>query len=56
MAGRVETAGVLTRGMSVFDQRLRPEWQINMEVAVKADYDGIRELVRRSMQFAGQRT
>jgi purine nucleosidase len=56
MAGKVETAGVLTRGMSVFDQRLRPEWQINMEVAVKADYDGIRELVRRSMQYAGQRT
>lgn len=54
MAGKVETQGQLTRGMTVFDQRLRPEWQINMEVALKADYDGIRELVRRSMQFAGQ--
>lgn len=56
MAGKVETQGVITRGMSVFDQRLRPEWNINMEVATDADFEAVKILIRRSLQFAGQKT
>lgn len=56
MAGKVETQGELTRGMSVFDQRLRPEWHINMEVATSADFDAVKGLVRRSLRFAGQQS
>ncbi|MEM6473207.1 MAG: nucleoside hydrolase [Planctomycetota bacterium] len=56
MAGRVEREGSLTRGMSVFDRRLRPEWQPNMEVTLKADIDAVKGLVRRGLQFAGQQT
>ncbi|WP_182867816.1 nucleoside hydrolase [Rhodopirellula sp. JC639] len=56
MAGKVETQGLLTRGMSVFDQRLRPEWQTNMEVALTADLDEVKGLVRRSLRYAGQKS
>ncbi len=33
MAGRVESEGHLTRGVTVFDRRAVPEWRCNMEVA-----------------------
>ncbi len=56
MAGKVETQGLLTRGMSVFDQRLRPEWQANMEVALSADIEAVKGLVCRSLRYAGQKT
>lgn len=56
MAGKVETQGVLTNGMSVFDQRMRPEWSTNMEVALSADFDAVKGLVRRSLRYAGQQT
>lgn len=56
MAGKVETQGVLTRGMSVFDQRLRPEWNTNMEVALSADAEAVKGLIRRSLRYAGQQT
>ncbi|OYP34440.1 nucleoside hydrolase [Rhodopirellula sp. MGV] len=56
MAGKVETQGVHTCGMSVFDRRLRPEWQTNMEVALKADVDGVQQLIHRSLKYAGQQT
>ncbi len=56
MAGKVETQGVLTTGMSVFDQRLRPDWSVNMEVALSADFDGVKELILRSLRYAGQQT
>jgi purine nucleosidase len=56
MAGRVETQGELTCGMSVFDRRLRPEWNVNMEVALKADFEAIKSYIRRSLQLAGQKT
>ncbi len=56
MAGRVETEGVLTCGMSVFDRRLRPEWSANMEVALKADIEGVKGLVKRTLRYAGQQT
>lgn len=52
MAGKVETQGLLTCGMSVFDQRLRPEWHVNMEVALSADVDAVKGLVRRSLRYA----
>lgn len=54
MAGKVETQGLLTCGMSVFDLRLRPEWNANMEVALSADVDAVKGLVRRSLRYAGQ--
>ncbi|NND98733.1 MAG: nucleoside hydrolase [Pirellulaceae bacterium] len=56
MAGRVETAGEITRGVTVFDQRLRPEWQTNMEVAVGADEVEVRDRIIRSLRYAGQQT
>ncbi|MDM4016618.1 nucleoside hydrolase [Roseiconus lacunae] len=56
MAGKVETQGVLTCGMTVFDRRLRPEWQTNMEVALKADVEGVKGLILRSLKYAGQHT
>ena len=56
MAGRVETKGELTAGMSVFDCRLRPEWNQNMEVALDGDVEGIRELVLRGLRYAGQQS
>ncbi|MCO8125143.1 nucleoside hydrolase [Stieleria sp. TO1_6] len=56
MAGKVETQGTLTCGMSVFDRRLRPEWNVNMEVTLKADFDAVKGLVRRSLQYAGQQS
>jgi len=56
MAGNVETLGELTRGMTVFDRRLRPEWNINMEVAVSADIEVLKRSVLRSLRLAGQRS
>ncbi len=56
MAGKVEKNGELTRGMSIFDQRLRREWNINMEVALKADYEALKEFVLRSLRYAGQQS
>jgi inosine-uridine nucleoside N-ribohydrolase len=37
MAGAVETAGEITRGSLVFDQRDPKQWRTNMEVAVSLD-------------------
>lgn len=54
LAGKVETHGDLTSGMSVFDKRLRPEWSVNMEVALSADIEAVKELVLRCLQYAGQ--
>lgn len=56
MAGRVETCGERTAGMSVFDCRLRPEWNENMEVALDGDVEAIRELVLRGLRYAGQQS
>lgn len=54
MAGRVETDGDITRGMTIFDQRLRRKWPINMEVAVDAEHDQIKQAIIRSIRYAGQ--
>ena len=56
MAGRVETRGELTRGTTVFDQRLRPEWLMNMEVAIEADVSEVKAAIVRSLRYAGQQT
>ncbi len=56
MAGQVETKGELTRGVTVFDRRMRPEWPLNMEVAVDVDGDEAKERIVRGMRYAGQET
>ncbi|MCP4889127.1 MAG: nucleoside hydrolase [Rubripirellula sp.] len=56
MAGRVETQGDLTRGMTVFDQRLRSEWPENMEVATDVDAKEAKASIIRSIRYAGQNT
>ncbi len=54
MAGKVETRGELTRGMTVFDRRLRRRWPLNMEVAVSVDNKEVRAAIIRSLRYAGQ--
>ncbi|TWU02516.1 nucleoside hydrolase [Stieleria varia] len=54
MAGKVETSGELTRGMTVFDQRLRPQWQRNMEVACGVDEVTAKAAIVRALRYAGQ--
>lgn len=56
MAGKVETVGELTRGMSLFDQRLRRNWPMNLEVACEVDADEVRDAIIRSMRYAGQKS
>ena len=54
MRGRVEHRGSLTRGAAVFDQRLRPEWPVNMEVATDTDTAEVQAAIIRSLRYAGQ--
>ena len=56
MAGDVEVTGELTAGMTVFDQRPRRDWRINMDVAVSADMAELQEAVLRGLRFAAQET
>lgn len=56
MAGKVETRGELTRGTTVFDQRLRPDWPMNMEVAIGVDANEAKAAIVRSLRFAGQQS
>jgi len=56
MSGDVEVSGTLTRGMTLFDRRLRPEWQTNMEVARRAATSEVRDAIVRSLRYAGQQT
>ncbi len=56
MAGKVETRGDLTRGMTVFDRRLRRQWQFNMEVAVAVDQRQASEAIIRGLRYAGQQS
>jgi purine nucleosidase len=56
MAGKVETRGELTRGTTVFDQRLRPEWLMNMEVATGVDSGEVNAAIVRGLRYAGQQT
>jgi purine nucleosidase len=54
MAGKVETRGDLTRGMTVFDRRLRRKWPLNMEVAIDVDANEVSAAIVRSLRYAGQ--
>lgn len=54
MAGKVETKGELTRGATVFDRRLRPDWPTNMEVALDVDVSDAESAIVRSLRYAGQ--
>ena len=56
MAGKVETKGEFSRGATLFDKRLRPEWSMNMEVAVDVDVSDAEALVLRSLRYSGQQT
>ena len=56
MAGKVETDGQLTRGMTVFDRRTPGDWRINMDVATKIDVAEVEAAVVRGLKFSGQQT
>lgn len=56
MAGDVEVSGTLTRGMTVFDRRMRPEWPMNMEVARRASTSDVQDAILRSLKYAGQQS
>jgi len=56
MGGKVERRGELTRGTTVFDQRLRPEWPNNMEVATGVDTSEVQAAIIRSLRYAGQQS
>lgn len=43
----VETAGELTRGMTVFDRRQIPRWNENIEVVTEADAQGVLDYFQR---------
>jgi inosine-uridine nucleoside N-ribohydrolase len=54
MAGNVEINGELTRGVTVFDQRLSKQWRNNMEVAVGIDVESARDAVYHLLKYAGK--
>ena len=56
MAGKVETRGELTHGVTVFDRRTPRTWNQNMEVATSVDKKSAREMIIRSLRYAGQET
>ena len=47
MAVNVETAGELTRGMTVFDRRGQRQWQANIDVLRTADAQGVLDYATR---------
>ena len=55
-AGKVETSGELTRGATLFDQRLRREWPANMEIATSVDRREAKDQIVRLLKYAGQET
>lgn len=56
MASRVETVGELSRGMTLFDQRLRRQWPQNMEVARSVDESEAAAAIVRQLRYAGQQS
>jgi len=54
MAGRVEETGDLTRGMTVFDQRLQRKWRKNIEVATHIDVEAARDAFYNALKGSGQ--
>jgi len=56
LAGDVETKGAITKGMTVFDRRSRPEARVNMEVAVRMNETAVLDAIMQSLRFAGQKS
>jgi purine nucleosidase len=54
MACDIETTGELTRGTTVFDRRIPPEWSMNVEVAIEVDRDEARKAVGRLVKLSGE--
>ena len=56
MAGKVETKGDISRGQTFFDQRLRRDWPLKMEVATAVDSTVAEASIIRLLRYAGQQT
>lgn len=52
MAVDVETAGELTRGMTVFDRRGVPRWQANIDVLSEIDLQGVQDYLVQTLREA----
>ncbi|MBC8357247.1 MAG: nucleoside hydrolase [Planctomycetes bacterium] len=53
MAGDVETRGILTKGATVFDRRIKTLWRPNMEVVTELDAVAATDCVVRGLSTAG---
>ena len=56
LACDVETTGELTRGATIFDRRVAPEWRPNLEVAVGINVEGVRQQILDQLIMAGNVT
>lgn len=56
LACDVETTGELTRGATVFDRRVVPEWRPNLEVAVGINVEAVRQQILDHLTMAGNVT
>jgi len=56
LAGDVETTGVLTRGVTVFDRRPNAPRQSNMAVATNVDANALKDSILRGLSQAGRCT
>ena len=56
MAAQVETEGLLTRGVTVFDRRPVQEWRCNMEVAISVKEEEIVPAIVQRLNLAGNAT
>jgi inosine-uridine nucleoside N-ribohydrolase len=54
LPGDVETAGLLTKGATVFDRRAHAPRQPNMAVALNADANAVRDCILRGLADAGR--
>ncbi len=54
MAGDVEISGELTRGTTIFDQRIPRQWRTNMEVAVSVDVAAATSVFYDCLKLAAQ--
>jgi inosine-uridine nucleoside N-ribohydrolase len=54
MAVDVETEGLLTRGMTVFDRRTNREWRSNIEAVNEVDPQGVIDYVMTTLRRAAQ--
>jgi purine nucleosidase len=54
MAGDVETEGMLTTGMTVFDRRRVPAWRKNLAVAFDIDMEPVLDHIMRGLHHAAR--